>query len=179
MDRLISSIRDSLLYGNNIAAVAMAVMLPDICGKVEWPTLKGNRKRYTAWCEKYLKEIYQSDWKNLNSLVELMKLQPEKNADGTYKITFLKSECLYQLRCALLHEGSSELEVDNDGIPLGGFNHECEFLERPDMRVSVKYENATKKIIVSFDTTTFCENMCNVVESWLKDHPTNLELRIQ
>lgn len=178
MDRLVSSIRDSLLYGNNVAAVAMAVMLPDICGKVEWPEL-GSKKRYIKWCEANLKELYQSDWPNLNSIATLMKIPYKENEDGTYKMTFLKSECLYQLRCALLHQGTSELELDKDGNPLGGFNNEFEFLEKPDIRLSVKYENATKKIVVSFDTTTFCENMCHAVEAWLENHPTNLGLRIQ
>lgn len=178
MERLIKSIRDSLLYGNNVAAVAMAVMLPDICGKVEWPEAY-SRERYTKWCNANLKEMYQSDWSNLNSIATLMKIPNEKNEDGTYRMTFLPSECLYQLRCSLLHAGTSELELDDDGTPLGKFNNEFEFLERPDMKVSVKYENATKKIIVSFDTTTFCENMCKAVELWLKDHPTNLGLRIQ
>lgn len=54
MDQLTSSISSSLLTGNYISAVLVAVIIPDICGKVEF-----KNKVYKRWFEANMPDIYR------------------------------------------------------------------------------------------------------------------------
>lgn len=111
-----------------------------------------------------------------NPLVLKMGIPFTQGVDGRYELKFLESLCLYQLRCALLHSGRSKLSKckQNERI-----YDEFEFVDDSKMRWCVKLNPKTNKTTACFDTQLFCENICKAVELWLKDHPTNLGLKIQ
>ena len=85
--KLVQDIRKSLEKDLYFAALISAIILPDICGKVEFPEEKSSRKRYILW---YDKEIGKY----------------EKNPNDKVNMPYLSGEVIYNLRCSLLHEGN-------------------------------------------------------------------------
>lgn len=75
------------------SALALALTLPDVCGKVKFPSI-GVGARYKKWYKDYVYNSY--DIKQL-----------------------LTPEMCYKLRCVFLHSGTSELnEKDKDQFPI-------------------------------------------------------------
>ncbi|GAA0452336.1 hypothetical protein [Streptomyces olivaceiscleroticus] len=77
------------------AALVMALTLPDICAKTVAPTDR-SQKRYVAWYDAHLKQKYT---------------RPVGPGGG--KRVFLSGKDCYALRCALLHEGSSDISTQS------------------------------------------------------------------
>lgn len=90
MNRFVASIKRSLETENWYAALAMALVLPDICGRLEDPK-KRSQERYEAWFGKYLAARYSNDF----------------FGEG---FTFLTGSDCYALRCAMLHEGKDDVQ---------------------------------------------------------------------
>lgn len=80
---------NSLDNKNYLSALALALILPDICGKIAYPEIKQVNKRYTQWYNEY---IYK--FEILNNIENLNWL------DGTM---------IYKLRCNFFHDGSSDI----------------------------------------------------------------------
>lgn len=77
-----------------IAALALALTLPDICGKVEYPN-KGVGKRYIQWYDQYVSQYQKS--------------QSPYSADMPY----LSGEVVYSLRNGFLHAGNPNIEKED------------------------------------------------------------------
>ncbi|MBQ0207047.1 hypothetical protein [Citrobacter portucalensis] len=88
MQRFVSAIRKSVQDKNWLAAVFIALNMPDICSVVQNPYAKVVGERYRQWFDRYLKDKYK---------VGLTK--------------FTAEDC-YQFRCKCLHQGI--LMRDND-----------------------------------------------------------------
>jgi hypothetical protein len=132
---LLDSITDAVKHENWLAALALALMLPDICGKLQWPEEEKGGKRYAKW------------WAH--------------NFAGTYTYgsasDYVTGDEVWQLRCAYLHEGSSELQNDKkELIPV------IEKFQFAISRDHLKKEGTT----VLLNVRTFCEDMCDHVKSW-------------
>jgi len=131
----LNSIRADVKHESWFAALALALMLPDICGKLQWPEEQKTGKRYAKWWADNFGITYQYG-------------SPSDYVTG---------DEMWQLRCAYLHEGSSELQ-----------NHKTELsavIEKFQFTISrdhLKKEGNT----VWLDVQTFCENMCKQVEDW-------------
>ena len=78
MKRFIDAIAEAVNDKNWLAAVALSLTMPDVCGGMEQPQHK-SEKRYTAWWDKYMLEQYP----------------------------VLSGADAFALRCAYLHEGGS------------------------------------------------------------------------
>ena len=92
LEDIISSINQSLENKNYIAALALALTIPDKCGKIEYPNL-GVGERYAAW---------YNAWCHSPDMDPYETQLPD--ADGSV---------IYQLRCAILHDNSTELKYTN------------------------------------------------------------------
>ena len=89
MNRLTTAVRSAINGQNWYAALALALCLPDICGKLE--NLEGgSRSRYTSWFDANLAAVNQSTIHGKN-------------------VVFLTADDCYALRCALLHTGSDDV----------------------------------------------------------------------
>lgn len=98
-EQIIKEINICLEHECFMSALGMALTLPDICGKAEYPT-DGVTKRYIKWTNEYI-SAYEKD-------------------DSPYGIDmpYLSGEVLYNLRNAFLHQGnpnivSSEMRCGN------------------------------------------------------------------
>lgn len=88
MERFINAIRTSVKNENWLAAVFMALTMPDICSAVQNPFNRKVGIRYTEWYDRYFKGVYK---------VGL--------------VTFTAQDC-YQFRCRCLHEGIARKKDD-------------------------------------------------------------------
>ncbi len=85
---IINDIKKAIDAEAYLSALALSLALPDICGKVEFPQIKSNKKRYVDWYDKHITyNNYPDDYD------DSLKFDGEK---------------CYKLRCAFLHAG----EVD-------------------------------------------------------------------
>lgn len=80
MKNFLQAIEKSLANENWYSALFLALTLPDICGKIEFPD-KNSSKRYIEWFEKYM----------------------------TRYLINVPATDFYALRCAILHEGTDNI----------------------------------------------------------------------
>lgn len=104
IERIVTEIRICLEKECYIAALTMALTLPDICGKAEHPDLEDKkdktRKRYVQWFDTYIGQYY----KNYGISTK----------EGVPDLPYPSGELIYQLRNSVLHSGM----VDIDGNKL-------------------------------------------------------------
>jgi len=81
MQAILDSISVAIERKNWYVALISSLVLPDMCSKLENPTLT-TKDRYPVWFEKYLKSRYEN---------------------------FLTGTDCYALRCSFLHEGSEDI----------------------------------------------------------------------
>ncbi|MCZ3129148.1 hypothetical protein NYY92_15275 [Acinetobacter baumannii] len=91
MNHFINALETSIQTENWYSVLFISLSLPDICGKIDEPTL-GSKQRTINWFNKYLKKIYT------------IKIGPNR-----IEHTFLSGSDFYALRCAYLHEGSDDI----------------------------------------------------------------------
>lgn len=67
-----------------ISALSMALIIPDMCGKAEYPECEKNKKRYVDWFDEWIGkyETYEGN-----------------------EMPHLSGELVYSLRCSMFHEG--------------------------------------------------------------------------
>ena len=81
MQRFVSAIRKSIQDQNWLAAVFVALNMPDICSAVQNPYERNVGNRYRQWFNRYLKQKYKVG------------------------LTEFTAEDCYQFRCKCLHQG--------------------------------------------------------------------------
>lgn len=143
---LISSIETSIRTENWYAALAIALMLPDICASCD-PDLshvkKNVGKRYKAWCKKYFEAS--------DSVV-------------------IDPELCYVLRCKMLHEASSRpndpIIVELDIGPDGKVEIAIDYVHfSTDDLVYLHGNFVDNKLQLS--VAVFCRSMMSIVAAWL------------
>lgn len=106
MIQKLEAIKKAYSDGNYMAALALALTIPDICGQVEFPELSGSRhvgERYRKWFDLHMKQYYGEDGIMHTDLSSLdNKMERVFNAD-----------ICYALRCAVLHSGNDDVNRVN------------------------------------------------------------------
>jgi hypothetical protein len=87
MRRFTDAIAKAVTDKNWLAATALSLTMPDICGRMEHPKHDSER-RYKAWWDKYLLDTYRG---------------------GADNVVFLSGADAYALRCAYVHEGGENI----------------------------------------------------------------------
>lgn len=143
MERFTQAIKESLDHKNFYAALTLALTLPDICGRLSYPELKGPRKskeRYIKWFDKYLLHHYK------------------RPTDG---FIFMSGGDCYALRCALLHEGTGDLS-----------NHSAKREDvLSEFAFSVTESHCGKyNGVLLLNVYVFCYQVCQGVKAWSDDY---------
>lgn len=143
MDDIIKSIKTALSNKNWYVALFTCLVMPDICGKIEFPYLSSS-KRFVQWFNKYLLEKYTS-------------------RVGAKRIEhiFLSGEDCYALRCSLLHEGKDDITDQRIRKALDNFH----FNIPSENFIHLNQVNSTLQIRVDI----FCNDVINALEKWLND----------
>lgn len=92
--KLIDDMNRALDANCYLAALAIALTLPDICGKAEYPSA-GNTKRYI-------------DWYNEN--IGQYECPPLPEGAKSDDIPYLSGEIVYNLRNSFLHQGNPNID---------------------------------------------------------------------
>ena len=98
----IEAVRRAVADRNWLAALALALTFPDLCGKVETPAARSG-ERYARWFDKWL----ASSFKVLG-------------VGAPREIELTGDDC-YALRCAFLHEGRDDITQQQARTQLDGF----------------------------------------------------------
>jgi len=91
---LLNDIKKSLDSENYFAALALILILPDLCGKAEFPEVKSSSKRYKDWYDLYIGKYEQS---------------PSVN-NSENPLPYLSGEVIYSLRNHFLHQGTPNID---------------------------------------------------------------------
>lgn len=95
VDKIVKEIDDALENGLFLAALALSLTLPDICGKAEYPTF-GNGDRYKNWFDE-----------NVSTAKLWKEHEPNAYNEG---MPYINGEIAYSLRCCYLHLGNPNIE---------------------------------------------------------------------
>lgn len=151
MKELIKSTRKCIEDKNWYGALVIAITLPDICGKLQYPD-KSSGKRYIEWFERYLGNVYSSE------------MGPFRE-----KHVFLTGEDCYALRCSYLHEGSDIISQQHCRKLLDSFLFMTEGCH-------CNFVNVNGESFLQLRVDKFCEDICIGVEKWLQDVAGDLEI---
>ncbi len=97
INSIIKDIETSLKSEAFLSALALALTLPDICGKAEFPQ-DGNGSRYIKWFDNYIGQYEKP---------------PQKHDEQHNKfddMPYMSGEVVYQLRNCFLHQGTPNIE---------------------------------------------------------------------
>ena len=144
IEHLVNEIERCLKNDLQIAALTMALTLPDTCGKVYRPQGKVG-ERYIGWYNDHI-------------------LNPQRELIGDDRESFLISgEVVYKLRCAMLHESNPTVVGTEENIthfsliwrPASSCSHvPIECCIEPD-------ENgAPQQQAISIDIVSLCQDIC-------------------
>ncbi len=148
MEELIESLKKATNQENWHASLFIALSLPDICGKLEYPNESvGNR--FKKWFNSYLQDSY------------IKKVGSQKE-----EVTFLNASDCYALRCALLHEGSDDIGTQRAKEVLN------KFVFSTTMPHLLLHNNRTLVLNVE----EFCKEMYSAVTKWFKETNSKVEI---
>ena len=117
---LIEETKKCLNNGCDLAALIVALTIPDVCGNVMYPNDK-NGARYRKWFDHYIGDYEQ--------------FPSDKDRPEEEQTPYMSGDVVYKLRCALLHEGTndiaSKIHIDEFNLMLGNsFRHEKTKIEQ-------------------------------------------------
>ena len=129
-----------------IPALYLALIIPDICSKIDYPEEKKQMNRYTKWVYEHLDK---------NDLPQ-----------GTHAADFehLDAKRIYSLRNNLFHESKAEFEHDIENL-------EFKLLEGKDQMCSSqvsKNENDLKSFKIYVSIEDLCRRLCAHAENYLE-----------
>ena len=152
MERFINAVEQALASQNYYAALAMAMALPDMCGRLQTPERR-SRERFVDWWERYVSPKYVR----------------KVGAGAGMVVEFLSAKDAYAFRCAYLHEGRDDIKAQSARIALESFV----FVEPPPAGSNHcnRYNN-----VLQLQVDTFCRDICEGATQWLHDTAADEEV---
>ena len=139
----LAEIKSALNMNLYNCALALALTIPDVCGKVKYPDFSVT-KRYKSWFDEYAKKYFTSI---------ATKLPEESNVEYTW----LTSDECYALRCAVLHAGDYKaVNIDLTQIHIHAHKRDGD-----------NYSHMIRdNRFADWDVIALCENLCNAAEEY-------------
>lgn len=158
---LIEDVGRAIEHECYFAALALALTLPDICGKAEHPELKV-RERYKKWCQKYVCTIHP------------------KNDPYSGDMPYLNEDVIYSLRCCFLHQGNPNIEITEkeekyweDRCKVDHFKLEITDPDTPDGELSMVSYGAGMKIShreITVGVRDMCYRLCTAAKKYYEEN---------
>jgi hypothetical protein len=142
MQNFLDATRTAVGTNNWHAALALALTMPDICGRLENPQLR-SEARFTDWFDRFLLKRYQA------------QLGPDRRLH-----TFLCAADCYALRCAYLHQGEFGIDDQRAQQALDSFR-----FTMPPQGGGMAHMNQYRGAL-QLQIDIFCEHVCSAVEEW-------------
>jgi hypothetical protein len=144
MRHLVIAVERAIADGNHHAALALALTLPDICGRIDDASAKVG-DRYSAWFNRYMAHCYVHH-------VGPLHIRHE----------FLTGADFYALRCAVLHEGRDQITEQRARKVLERFM----FVVPPP---GAEVHNTQYGAMLQLQVDVFCRQLLSGVEQWLTE----------
>ncbi|OIG76513.1 hypothetical protein A7M82_12695 [Acinetobacter baumannii] len=144
MNHFINALETSIRTENWYSVLFISLSLPDICGKIDEPTL-GSKQRTINWFNKYLRKIYT-----------------RKIGSNRIEHTFLSGSDFYALRCAYLHEGSNDITSQKAQETL----ERIRFIQ-PDTNVCIHRNQINNTL--QLQVSEFGKEILEAVKEWTYD----------
>ena len=147
IERLVNEIKTCIENKCYISALTMAITLPDICGRAEYPEEKAAGKRFKKWYKKFA------------------------YSEEPFKIR-MTEDMVYSLRCKLLHEGNPT--VDNDKCRANKFAlmiRECSACIPLESSESYMDDNGTRIFnVYNVHLVELCRHLTNSAMLYYRDN---------
>lgn len=153
MEQFIEAIEKSLVERNWLAALTIALTLPDICGSTESPRAS-NGERYRKWCDIYLCPRYR----------HVLGGSPDP-------VEFLSPGDLWKLRNAVVHEGASDRLCSEE---IAEVLHHVQFSIG---RAHCSRYTVNDVAYLNLAVPNFCGDVINGVRAWCADVAANDEIQ--
>lgn len=150
MERFAEAIDQSVSSGNWLGALTLALAMPDICGRLQWPGDRSGR-RYDKWWDSYMLRHYQLE------------------IAGSQHV-FLSGSDAYALRCAVLHEGGADVSRQSARRALERFHFVA---PRPNRHF---HRNQVDGVL-QLQVDVFCTEMSEAVRQWDADHNADQDVQ--
>lgn len=153
---IVQAARSSVEQRNWYAALAISVSLPDQCGFLDSGDNR-TRRRYVAWFNEWLAAKY------------IRLTGPDFMP---IKVVFLSGEDLYALRCALLHQGTGDIDEQT----AKRFLTQVQFVypdAGPSAALHLFRDNTT--LFVQVDRLVI--DICDATEAWLAAKMSSPEIQ--
>lgn len=161
----VNDIKCSLQNKCYFSALSLALTLPDICGRIEYPN-KTVGEHYIEWYDKYIGNFLEANQKEL--------------ADGN---PWLSGEVIYNLRNTFLHQGSPTIEgtkvkevtnqLDTFALILGDDTKLSNF--------TMNFDIGNGRIIyraIGIDVTHLCNTICDCALWYYENNKERFEFSI-
>lgn len=167
INRMINDINKALDAGAYMAALSLALTLPDICTKAEFGlSINNNKEKYIKWYQENICILDNGPWR-------------DKDIGGTY----LSGEVVYELRCSFLHQGSISInanKIKNDSCRINNFELEVgkkksgfyyDILTKVD--VIIDGEVSSKSVNYRINVIKLCQKIVEGVRIYWEKHRVN------
>ena len=140
--KLVEDIERAIEHECYFSALALALTLPDICGKAEYPELKVG-ERYRKWCQKYI--------------------CPIRSKEDPYSgdMPYLNEDMIFSLRNFFLHQGTPNVEpssiwddrcqIDHFKLKITDYKGWARGLQKCGYATDRAYANRLIKLIEDYD----------------------------
>ena len=158
VNKIVEDINKALDADAYLAALALALMLPDICSKAEYGDVKN---RYIIWYDEYI-----GDYDKVGRI------------EGEEGLPWLSGEVVYSLRCNFLHQGTPNIDtcrIKEESNKIDHFVLIIQKKNRFDLYASlsdVSKNNYNNKITRDYkiNIRQFCLVICNVAKNYYKNN---------
>ena len=138
-----------------IAALTLALTIPDICGKAEYPDA-GNTERYIKWFNTYIGEYEK----------------PPETFDSDSPYT--SGELVYNLRNSMLHQGTPNIDatrIKEERCQVNEFHLIiADVCNGGSSSVSYINDNEIVERVLEVNLVNLCQKICLVASSYYEDN---------
>lgn len=153
----IEAINKAYVDKNYIAALSLALTIPDICAQAEYDNKLGVGERYRKWFNEHIQEYYgESGIMTLSNPSDKMKY-----LDNHFRYKF-DAEACYKLRCAVLHSGNDDIKIHKNDYNFIIYATNPDPEKRLPCEITSVFVNNSKGVnqTILLDLDMFCYYMC-------------------
>ena len=159
IDQYINEILQNLENGCYYSALAFSLMLPDICGNIEYPNEKSVYKKYVNWYNKYIEK-------------DETIFSPDSNG------SWLSGEVIYNLRNCFLHSGQISVNTEKIQEKINKLDYFVLILSDATIIwnasinaiIGNESESSTPINILMVDVTYLCNKICYYALEYYKNN---------
>lgn len=176
-EMFVKSIEEALDKECFLPALALTLVLPDICSEYEYPTIykkkddykghKGQGAAYAKWYNEYFYKYELCDFSDSN-----LDEQHLKYLEEFQKKTTLTGEHCWKLRCGLLHSGFLDIDdiwSDKNNQEFVDFKFTVskgtQYGHGGSAAISTCSYNTKKEVKIELDLVTFCKKILAIFKN--------------